>query len=128
VKRCLREKGLFVLSTPNADVTSPVWNTPFNKYHRREYRPDQLRDLVETVFERVEILGQRTLNPQWKRLQRRYYLANFAHPFLTRHVPRPIKDAFLGFSLQKERVYSNEFVIDKKDVKNSWCIVAIATM
>ena len=50
--RVLRPTGLLILSTPN-QLTS----FSENPYHIKEYRPAELRELVEPLFASVEILG-----------------------------------------------------------------------
>jgi SAM-dependent methyltransferase len=50
--RVLRPSGVLVLTTPN-QLTS----FSENPYHVKEYRPGELRDLVEPLFASVELLG-----------------------------------------------------------------------
>ena len=50
--RVLRPSGLLILTTPN-QLTS----FSENPYHVKEYRPEELRDLVEPLFASVELLG-----------------------------------------------------------------------
>jgi SAM-dependent methyltransferase len=58
VRRVLRPGGLFLLSTPNKEVTSPA-GPPENPFHVREYRLQDLNQLTrEAGFDRVEALGQ----------------------------------------------------------------------
>jgi SAM-dependent methyltransferase len=50
--RVLRPSGLLMLTTPNG-----LTSFSENPYHVKEYRPVELRDLVEPFFASVELLG-----------------------------------------------------------------------
>jgi SAM-dependent methyltransferase len=58
-KRMLADSGLLLLSTPNRELISPGWEIPPNRFHVREYSPDELRELLAPEFPRVEMAGQR---------------------------------------------------------------------
>jgi SAM-dependent methyltransferase len=58
IARVLRPGGTVILSTPNALVTLPCGGTPENPFHVREYRPLELRRLVESAFDVSEQVGQ----------------------------------------------------------------------
>jgi SAM-dependent methyltransferase len=60
LRRVLGDRGLLILSTPNALVTRPVDGKPRNPYHIHEYSPDELRALLRRHFTNVELRGQRT--------------------------------------------------------------------
>ncbi len=58
LRRVLNWDGTLVLSTPNKDVTSPD-GPPTNPWHVREYRLEDLRELVSNAgFTNVEVLAQ----------------------------------------------------------------------
>jgi SAM-dependent methyltransferase len=65
IRRVLASSGLLILSTPNANVTAPIEGRPRNPHHLHEYRPDELRAEILSVFDRVEMLGQ-TLHPRFR--------------------------------------------------------------
>ena len=50
--RVLRPQGVLILSTPNRLASFSE-----NPYHFKEYRPEELRELLEPLFTSVEILG-----------------------------------------------------------------------
>jgi len=53
----LSPKGIFICSTCNMKDASPNRNTPFNKFHVREYLAQEFKGLLEAHFAKVEILG-----------------------------------------------------------------------
>ncbi len=60
--RLLKNGGIFICSTPNKSVTSPIFRRPSNPYHVKEYYPKEFCDLVGRYFGDVITYGQRTLN------------------------------------------------------------------
>jgi SAM-dependent methyltransferase len=57
IARVLRPPGVALFTTPNAAIRLDRDMTPWNEFHVREYRADELADLLKTVFDRVEIRG-----------------------------------------------------------------------
>jgi len=61
IKNCysvLEPKGLFIISTPNASVTSPGGQTKW-EYHEKEYIPEELKLILkDNGFDRIELYGQ----------------------------------------------------------------------
>ncbi len=64
--RVLRSDGSVVVSTPNALRTQPRHGVPRNPYHVREFVPEEFVELLESVFDGVQVLGQR-VDPQFGR-------------------------------------------------------------
>jgi len=63
--RVLRPDGLFICSTPNRTVTNPgtaIGDRPWNRYHVREYRCEELLQRLGGAFEQVEYYGQRPVS------------------------------------------------------------------
>ena len=61
-RRALGKKGIFVCSTPNKKVYSPLFRKPVNPYHVREFPPEEFYDLLSKYFVNVEPYGQQQLN------------------------------------------------------------------
>jgi SAM-dependent methyltransferase len=57
LRRVARPTGLVILATPNAATRLDPGMTPWNRFHLREYRAEELRTLLGTVFDEVRILG-----------------------------------------------------------------------
>lgn len=107
-RRVVREGGVFLCSTPNRRLTNPgttIAEHPFNPFHVREYRHDELARVLGSAFERIEWLGQTFFASAYTRIlhalgARARPLAVRAHqvrklagaPFdtRTRHWPRPL--------------------------------------
>jgi GT2 family glycosyltransferase/SAM-dependent methyltransferase len=60
VRRVLRPVGVFVVSTPERDVYSP-YDSPANKYHKREISGEELYELLGRSFPHVAIMLQRPM-------------------------------------------------------------------
>lgn len=59
VARVLRPRGSLLMSTPNGALTLRKGrHKPRNPYHVREFRPDELAEMVSQRFETVTLFGQ----------------------------------------------------------------------
>lgn len=58
LKRVLKNDGLLILSTPNANYTQPVDGKPGNPFHIFEYTPEELKAEIEEYFKLEKFLGQ----------------------------------------------------------------------
>lgn len=61
-RRVLRKRGIFICSTPNKKVHSPLFRKPVNPYHIREFFPEEFYDLLGKYFIDVKAYGQQQLN------------------------------------------------------------------
>jgi SAM-dependent methyltransferase len=65
VARLLKDGGIFICSTPNREVTSPL-GKPLYKFHQKEFSPHELESLAKRYFSQVSVYGQRYLGPRAK--------------------------------------------------------------
>ncbi len=61
-RRVLRKRGIFIGSTPNKRIRSPVFRKPMNPYHVREFYPEEFYGLLSKYFVDIEAYGQQQLN------------------------------------------------------------------
>ncbi|NMX21367.1 hypothetical protein C5S30_02795 [ANME-1 cluster archaeon GoMg4] len=59
IYRILKQKGLFMLTTPNRTCRLKPEQKPWNPFHVREYYPYELENLLKSIFHEVQILGIR---------------------------------------------------------------------
>lgn len=57
IKNVLTENGVFIISTPNANFSSPDGKI-VTKYHFKEYKYNEFLELLSTVFKDVALYGQ----------------------------------------------------------------------
>ncbi|MGV8026740.1 MAG: methyltransferase domain-containing protein [Anaerolineaceae bacterium] len=58
VKRTLKKDGIFIVSTPNKKLYSDVPNYN-NEFHIKEFYFEDFKNLLESYFKHVDLLGQR---------------------------------------------------------------------
>lgn len=58
LRKMLRAGGMLAISTPNRIVASEGSQQPLNKFHVREYLPEEFRSLLKRVFTDVTLMGQ----------------------------------------------------------------------
>ena len=59
IKNLLNNNGVFICSTPNRKDASPLGNTPFSKFHVKEYLSSEFKELLETYFVKIDLFGLR---------------------------------------------------------------------
>ena len=57
INRVLKRDGVFYLTTPNRLHRLEPGQEPWNPFHVREYSPEQLQRLLESIFTKVDIKG-----------------------------------------------------------------------
>jgi SAM-dependent methyltransferase len=56
-RRVVRPGGAVLVTTPNRNHRLEEGERPWNRYHVREFSPSELRELMDAVFDTVEIFG-----------------------------------------------------------------------
>jgi SAM-dependent methyltransferase len=135
--RVLRPEGVLILSTPNRLASFSE-----NPYHFKEYRPEELRELLESLFPTVAILGifgnerVRTLQSSRRRQVTRILRLD---PFgLRRVLPQPIQKwafarlaRFVRRRMRADHLQSfaeldpSDFTIGQRDLEESMDLLAI---
>ena len=130
--RCLKADGLCIISTPNKLVTSPIWKTPPNKWHIREYRPKELERILNIFFSQVLVQGEHVIDPKQKGLRSGYKVTTLIHPFFLHRLPQKIKDLYSDLLYGKERSSlgkkSNsyaDYTIDDRDLIRSSVLIGV---
>jgi SAM-dependent methyltransferase len=59
IHRILKIGGRCILTTPNRTSRVKLNKKPWNRFHLREYSPDELENLLKTIFSEVHIWGIR---------------------------------------------------------------------
>lgn len=62
VKRVLKPGGIFIIATPNKNITSPHREKPIFPFHIKEFYPNELYTLLRGYFEEVKVMGQKIVN------------------------------------------------------------------
>jgi len=84
--RVLKPGGQLILSTPNRDVSSPD-GIIVNPYHVQEFTYEELKQILETSFPRVELSGQRNTRYDTKSIRRQ--------------IGKAFEKLFLSFGIRK---------------------------
>jgi len=57
IMRVLKDDGIALFTTPNAHLRLDPGMKPFYPFHVREFRPEELQELLQAYFRRVEVRG-----------------------------------------------------------------------
>ena len=137
IHRILKAGGICFISTPNKLITSPGKERPYNPYHYKEFKPDELASVLQEHFSEVSLMGVRCINKNYLRQQKE--IENSFRHRLTSYLGRyrPVREllAFIpeGF---KRRVTSenrlpslraSDFEISTNNIQNSEGLLALCT-
>ncbi|MBA7625849.1 Ubiquinone biosynthesis O-methyltransferase [subsurface metagenome] len=67
-KRALKDKGLFICSTPNKEIHSPRTQKPSSIYHVKEFYIGEFYELLDKHFSDIVLYGQQFLSHEQKKL------------------------------------------------------------
>lgn len=101
----LKEKGLFVVSTPNKDFFSPNMRYPWNPFHFREYNLKELKQFLKKFFKEVQIYGQ-----------------HFKPKFITKASPDDKKEDFL---FRFEAFRKDDFLFTRENLESAMNYIAL---
>jgi len=57
IRRVVKAKGTYILTTPNKTYRIRPHKKPWNRFHVREYSPDELENTLKTIFSDVRVWG-----------------------------------------------------------------------
>jgi ubiquinone/menaquinone biosynthesis C-methylase UbiE len=137
VKRVLKEKGVFILSTPNKERFR-VKGESNSKYHFKEYNQVGLDRLLKVYFNGVELYGQKKNKKSREAFTEFMSAQNVRQGFVNRDifglrkmVPRNIKEyiwrnvGLLFGNRNQTRLTYKDFKISKCYLPNCECLVAV---
>jgi len=96
IKRVLRPGGTFLVATPNAESRLLPFQNPWNRFHVREYAPDNLNHLLGEAFDNVSIIGL-TLKEPWLAIETNRAKRNkwVLWPITNKLIPLKIRQSML---------------------------------
>ena len=133
VKRVLKPKGIFIISTPNKNITSPSGEKPVFPYHKKEFYPNELYALLSSFFGEVKVMGQKTVKEVYLRKEIEFrdsqrmkiirILSSFA---ITRIIARllPLKTKDFFTRPPKIRIQPEELEIGEKYREDGYILIA----
>ena len=124
IYRVLKNKGIFIVTTPNSTLRLKPGQKPWNKFHLREYSPDHLKDLLKSQFPDATVWGIRASEEvqqiELERVKNSLKIASYDPLNLRRLFPDSVKQMFRKSlrSLSKK----NSGTADKKDFLDNYTL------
>ncbi len=128
--RILKKNGIFILTTPNKTYRLKPGQKPWNRFHFREYYPEELENLLKKYFSEVKVWGIRGIEEiQKKEMQRAKQnskIASFDPLNLRNLIPEPwelaIKKAIKKMVGKTKIDKKNKESLDKYRVEDYYVI------
>jgi len=119
IVRVLEPGGTAIFSTPNRLTISPGSKTPINPFHLREYTPGEFHEVLEQLFETVEISG--IFHARRLRLNEKVRLVDFINVYtMSSFNPR-----LWAHRLLTPHVRTSDFRVETSSIAQCLDIVAI---
>lgn len=137
VKKVLKKEGIFILSTPNRLLRLKSGEKPWNKFHVQEFDKEDLKDILEEYFSKVEILGLHASRNIYQAEKNRLYLRRLIARFdllgLYAKLPRELTDGMVRLIKKltfrkikaKRTADQNDFWVSKDKVDLSLDLFAV---
>ena len=133
VKRVLKTGGIFIISTPNKNITSPDREKPVFPFHVKEFYPNELYTLLSNYFGEGKVIGQKTVKEAYlkkeiefresQRMRIIRLLSSFSIiRMIARLLPLGIKDFFTR--PPKTRIRPEDLEISEKYREDGYILVA----
>jgi SAM-dependent methyltransferase len=101
IYRVLKKGGIFILTTPNSFLRLKPGQKPFNRFHIREYNHDELKTLLLTKFQDVEVWGIRGKEEaqqiELESVRQSQRLVSLDPLYIRRIIPAALKRRFIKF-------------------------------
>jgi ubiquinone/menaquinone biosynthesis C-methylase UbiE len=135
IYRVLKKNGIFIISTPNKNYRLKPGQKPWNRFHLKEYYPNELENVLKMEFSNVKVWGIRGVkNVQRieierikKRSIKKYFykifkikiINNFKNNIINKNIKTKMNEDLVNkYSL-------SDFYIIKHNVKNSLDLLGI---
>ena len=123
IARVLRPSGVALFTTPNAAIRLDRYMKPWNQFHVREYRADELADLLKTVFDSVAIQGlfatEELYRIEFERCQKALRTARTGNPPRRRSLMEQSGDALAHLTKMMLPSWVVEYIRARRSVSTS---------
>ena len=126
IYRILKTNGIFILTTPNRNLRLKPGQRPWNRFHVREYDPNELELVLKSKFSDVKIFGvfgnEEVQRIEIERVKRSLRITSFDPLDFRKLIPEPLKQKMLNI-LKRIRdkntgIQSDRYFLDKYSVKD----------
>lgn len=126
IYRVLKGNGVFILTTPNRTNRLKPGQKPWNKFHIREYYPEELEKILNNKFYDIKIWGIRG-NDEVQRIEmarlKQHIKIISLDPFnLRKLIPKPLKTILRKINHKEHSAKNDEDFLNKFDLKNFYVI------
>ena len=143
IYRVLRERGSFILTTPNRTFRLKPGQKPWNRFHVREYYPHELENTLKSKFSDVKVWGicgnEEVQEFEIERVRQILSIISFDPLNFRRLIPKPLEPVIIK-SLRKitrrdqkstngedflNKYVLEDFYVVKNNVRNSLDLLGI---
>ncbi len=108
ISRVLLPGSMLLMTTPNRLLRLAPGQKPWNRYHKREYGPEDLKKVLSAEFSDVQVCGIAGSPEVQKVLTTNLKAANPLAVALKRHLPESLKLSLLGFKASLPRMLGGD--------------------
>jgi ubiquinone/menaquinone biosynthesis C-methylase UbiE len=133
IKKVLKPEGIFIISTPNKNITSCNREKPLFPFHLKEFCPEELSNLLSDYFREVCIMGQKTINEYYLKEEAKYrkswrakfiWFLSYFNPVIKIARLTPLKLKNLFTRPPKMRLKPEDLEISEKYSEDGYILIA----
>jgi len=117
IKRILKPKGIFLISTPHKRFHTPLGRKPANYFHTKEWYPQELYNFLKKYFYEVKLFKQLKIKKPFQRMLYAFIQGKIIAPFWDKLDPQRKGKLY---ELIKIKIFDKIFPsrhLSKKDLK-----------
>jgi len=126
IYRVLKRNGIFILTTPNRTNRLKPGQKPWNRFHIREYYPEELEKILNNKFYDVKMWGIRgneeVQRIEMERLKQHISIISLDPLNIRKLIPKPLKKFLKKINHKEHSAKDDENFLNKYDLKNYYLI------
>lgn len=126
IYRVLKRNGIFILTTPNRTNRLKPGQKPWNRFHIREYYPEELEKILSNKFYDVKIWGIRGNEEveriEMVRIKQHINIISLDPLNIRKLIPKPLKKILKRINHKEHSAKDDENFLNKYDLKNYYII------
>lgn len=130
IYRVLKRNGIFILTTPNGTLRIKPGQRPWNRFHVREYYPNELEQVLKSKFSDVKVWGIRgneeVQRIEIERVKQSLSIISYDPLNVRKLLPAPLKQRIIkilrGITFRKQGIKHDSDFLNRYSIKDFYIL------